>query len=80
MFYKLYLNFKNVKCILDFFFKPHRLQNKCLPEGLLQCESETFVWFHRAASDGESPARSPPGLTQVLISAEINTKSQDPKF
>lgn len=46
-----------------------------LPQGPLQCGGGTFVWFHRAVSDEESQAHSPPGLTQASVSAEMNAQT-----
>lgn len=51
-----------------------------LPVVLLRYGGGTSVWFHRAVSDGESPAHSPLGLTQASISADMDTqtlKTQD---
>lgn len=53
-----------------------------LPEGLLRCGGGTSVWFHRAVSDGESPVRSPLGLSQASVSADMDTHThtQNPKM
>ena len=51
-----------------------------LPAVPLRCGGGTSVWFHRAVSDGESPAHSPLGLNRASISADMDTqtlKTQD---
>lgn len=45
------------------------------PEEPLRCGRGTFVCFHKAVSDGESPARSPLGPTWVSFSVHRDLKT-----
>lgn len=63
-----------MKCV---FFGPFFV--KYAPEGPLRGGGGTSVWLRRAASDGESPARSPLGLCRASVSAGVDTHTTHSK-